>query len=385
MNILYLLQRYPGYGGIEAVTTILTEELCKMYGHKIIVFSTSRQHVPSQVLNLNGWQLITTDLKNKELEDYFLDIVVNNSIDIIVYQDSYVPEDYLLENLDRSKVKLIVCEHNTPNCMEVGLLEITKSLPLSNIFNLYRRLRLPFRYKKVHEVAKSHHQKLVNIADKYVLLSDTFKPILKKEYGIEDNKIISIPETILPRGIEIKSKEKTVLFVGRLTDQKGIVYLMEIWRKIEEKFPDWSLKIVGDGDKREYIENYISKYSLTKVKLEGFQTNLSQYYSTASVFFMTSIYEGFGIVLAEAMSFGVIPFAFKSYASVTDIIEDKKNGFLIDPFNTESYVDTFTVFVGSSQYVQDIIRENALVKSEQFSVHGIAKIWNNLFNELQKK
>jgi hypothetical protein len=97
MNILFVLQRYPGFGGIENVTATLSEAFCSKLGHNVVIFSTSRQKNDSQMIKNKCWKYITSDLKGSLLISFFQRIVKENNIDLIIYQDSYVPEEYLIE------------------------------------------------------------------------------------------------------------------------------------------------------------------------------------------------------------------------------------------------------------------------------------------------
>ena len=103
------------------------------------------------------------------------------------------------------------------------------------------------------------------------------------------------------------------------------------------KYEDWSLIIVGGGRQLDEMRQLAANLKLVNVKFEGFQDPKS-YYERASIFCMTSSYEGFGIVLVEAMQYGVVPMAFNSYISVTDIIENGVMVFLIEPFDIDAYV-----------------------------------------------
>ena len=84
---------------------------------------------------------------------------------------------------------------------------------------------------------------------------------------------------------------------------------------LEHKHADWILRIVGDGPERDNIEHMVQKLELKNVRFEGFQYPRS-YYEISSILILTSEYEGFGLVVAEAMSFGVIPVVLGSYSAI---------------------------------------------------------------------
>lgn len=384
LNIMFILQRYPGFGGIEEVTHTLTENFIQNYGHNITIFSTSRQDCPSQNINHPNYKLVTTDLKGNSLKIYFNTLISKKCPDILIYQDSYIPEEFLLENIPEN-IKIIVCEHNTPDCLETGLKFVTKSLSPINPANIIRKFLLPWRMRRLRTTQRLHHQHLFDLADKYILLSDKFRPILKSLYGIEGDKIISIPNPIdIKNGTEWRQKEDIVLFVARLTSQKGLRHLVKIWEQIQDKC-HWRLQIVGDGEERPWLETQIIRRNLKRVELFGFHANVDKFYNRAKVHFMTSVYEGLGLTNLEAASMGVIPFVFNSFASASDLIQNGANGFLIKPFDTEAYAKTFLDFVNLPEQDKIKMSQDAARSIERFSSQKTCRKWQELFKYLTAK
>ena len=100
-------------------------------------------------------------------------------------------------------------------------------------------------------------------------------------------------------------KTKTVLAVGRLHEQKGFDLLLKAWQPIEKKYPEWTLRIVGEGDKRVGLEAQIRESGLQHVCLAGRKDDISEEYTKASLFVLSSRYEGLPLALIEAMWCGV--------------------------------------------------------------------------------
>ena len=127
-------------------------------------------------------------------------------------------------------------------------------------------------------------------------------------------------------------KKKQILYVGRIEwRQKRVGRLIDIWKRIYKKFPDWELVIVGDGPIRQDIGTESLKDGSGLFSPVG--KTLRPFYRDASILCLTSDFEGWGMVLTEAMTFGAVPVAFNSYAAITDIIDDGKNGLLVPPFS----------------------------------------------------
>ena len=110
--------------------------------------------------------------------------------------------------------------------------------------------------------------------------------------------------------IPMKSKKKTVLAVGRLHEQKGFDLLLQAWKPIEEKYPDWTLRIVGEGPKREELEALVKTLKLKRVALLGRTNEVINEYAQASLFVLSSRYEGLPLALIEAMWCGTPSIAF---------------------------------------------------------------------------
>ena len=199
---------------------------------------------------------------------------------------------------------------------------------------------------------------------------------------------------ILPNPITIPSsdfvfdflqKRKEVLYVGRIDEnQKRIHRIIDTWALLEASFPDWKLIIVGDGVEKRNLVGKVIQLKLNNVVFEGFQ-NPSLYYKRASILMLTSEYEGFGLVVVEAMSFGVIPVVYGSYSAVYDIISDGVDGVIL-PYNKKGY-DTEFATEKMKELMLDADKRNnlaqaAIITSKRYSVESIVDSWNKLFAKL---
>jgi glycosyltransferase involved in cell wall biosynthesis len=226
------------------------------------------------------------------------------------------------------------------------------------------------------------YRRQIRESDKTVLLSEKF--INEMEYFsdvYDSSKISAIPN---PVTIDIPKKpfekKKEVLFVGRLSFEKRVDLLLSVWNKVSKNYPEWSLRIVGDGEERKKMESMAKGMNLSNVSFEGFQAP-KRYYETASIFCMTSSFEGFGLVLVEAMAYEVVPMAFNSYANVSDIIDDGISGILITPFSIEEYAKKLSGLMNDAEKRNEMAKR-AKIKSEIFSIENISKKWFELFEKL---
>ncbi len=172
--------------------------------------------------------------------------------------------------------------------------------------------------------------------------------------------------------------QKMVISVGRFTHEKGFLRLIDIWKIIRnnEKYKDWKLTIVGDGVMKKEIEEKININNLQdSIILEPFTKNIESKYLQASIYAMTSYFEGFGMVLAEASSYGLPCIAFDIATGPSDIIADRSSGYLIEDNNLCDFATKLQDLM-SNRDTREImgVRAKQRVK-DRFSKDNVIKLW----------
>ena len=127
---------------------------------------------------------------------------------------------------------------------------------------------------------------------------------------------------------------KTVLAVGRLHEQKGFDLLLEAWQSIEKQYPEYTLRIVGEGPKRAELEAQIENLHLQHVSLAGRAADMAKEYAVASLFVLSSRYEGLPLALIEAMWSGTPCVAFDCPQGPAELLADGR-GWLVENGNVE--------------------------------------------------
>ena len=179
-------------------------------------------------------------------------------------------------------------------------------------------------------------------------------------------------------------RKKRVITIGRLFKEKGFDRLLDIWKKINEKHPDWQLDIYGDGIMKEYLEHKIKSDKIINATLRGITNNISKELSNSSICVATSYFEGFSLVLLEAIKHGIPCIAFDCPYGPRTIIEDGKNGFLIENGNISLYVEKLCTLIECEQLRQQFSKAS-IERSKFFDTANIMSQWKKLFEDLVKE
>jgi len=309
---------------------------------------------------------------------------VEEKFDLAIHHAAQTFDDFQLEKFP---CPLITIWHNDPanSLGAIGSLIAQKLhlnfFPIKNILSSRVGEKLcdaTFHvYKQLGYFARILH------SDRFVVLSDSFIPLVWAS-KIFPKKVIAIPNpaAFSSQTLDFSKKKRELLFVGRMENAaKRVDLLLKIWAKLESKFPDWSLRLVGDGNDLPANKKLAENLGLRRVFFEGFQ-NPEKYYREASIFCMTSAYEGFPMVLVESAAFGCVPVAFDSFAAVRDIISDGENGVLVPAFDLDAYAEKLAQLM-SDDALRERLAQTALSKiPEKFSPQKIVQKWENLFAEI---
>lgn len=199
-------------------------------------------------------------------------------------------------------------------------------------------------------------------------------------YGFDENKIGIIPlpyQKVVFKPIErnkigMKENNLYLISVGRLVRRKGYDFLLDVLAEL----PDVKLIIVGDGPERGNLEEKINALSIMdRVMLTG---NISeelkfQYLSNSDIYVLSSVHEGFGIVLQEAMQVG-LPIISTDYGGQIDLISDGENGILVK-YGDKSAMAVAIGNLLSDRELRNVMRSNNLEKINQYNAENIAAMY----------
>ena len=195
-----------------------------------------------------------------------------------------------------------------------------------------------------------------------------------------------IPNPITAPSSEVSPlSDKVILAVGRLDNQKNFPGLIDIWALIAKDYPDWKLRIVGEGYTDTRILQKVKEYSLEgQFELCPFTNNVQEHYLSSSIFTMTSDFEGFGLVLVEAESMGLPLVSYACPCGPRDIIRDGQDGFLVERGDMKTFAARLRQLIEAEE-LRRRMGQAAKVNSQRFSLDNVMKQWEALFAELTAK
>lgn len=174
-------------------------------------------------------------------------------------------------------------------------------------------------------------------------------------------------------------RKSTILSVGRLSFEKGFDRLIDVWNTIKSHgYQDWELHIVGSGELKQNLEHQIHTLNLgNSVKLLSATNKIEAHYQHASIYCMTSRFEGFGMVLIEAQSFGLPVVSYNCEAGPSEIISSE-NGILVQDGDKQA-LENALIFLIDHKEIRLKMGEKAFENSSNYNIDEIIKKWIKLF------
>lgn len=206
---------------------------------------------------------------------------------------------------------------------------------------------------------------------------------LSEWQGLSNLQVISNPLSFYPEKIS-SLNSKRIIAVGKISHQKGYERLVEAWKLMNHEASDWSIHIYGaetDGGKVRYL---IQEYNLeTQIYLHAPTKNIEREYMNASIYAFPSRYEGFGMVLTEAMACGVPCVSFDCPCGPRDIIQHEKDGILVQNDNILQFATALLELIQNQEY-RFRLAQNARRNVRRYNVENIAGEWHSLFQKLKR-
>ena len=176
--------------------------------------------------------------------------------------------------------------------------------------------------------------------------------------------------------------EKRVIVVARYSHEKGIDLLLQAWAEIEKQCTDWRLDVFGEGDTAPF-EQLIDELTIdrNRCKLSGRINEIEQEYMKSSIAVCSSRFEGFGLVIVEAMACGLPVVSFDCLWGPHEIITNGENGLLVENGNIIKMADAINILIRNKKY-REQIGKKSVVSVQQYNRSQIVQKWNDLFKKI---
>lgn len=364
-KLLYITNQICGPGGLERVLSIKASYLAEKLGYEVYILT----------LNQGSQSLFYEFSPNIK----FFDIKVEGN-----------PINYILKY--RSGIRRVIkkLEPDIISVCDDGLKGLFVPITIGRFCPMiYERhvskLILSGAYRSFWEkYVNLFKNKLMDIGgqlyDSFICLTEDNA----KEWGNNNIHIIPNPLSFYPEKFS-NLENKEVIAVGRLFFQKGYPFMIEAWRKVITNFPDWKLNIYGGGPDEAVICELIRKYGLQEsIHIHKPVDNIVEKYLESSVYVMSSRFEGFGMVLIEAMACGVPCVSFNCPCGPSSIIDHGEDGFLVPTGNIDDLSSRLMELM-SSRELRIKMGAKARQNVIRFSPKIVVQQWDELFEKLVNK
>lgn len=357
MKILFIAPKINNADGIARVIAIKANYLIDNYGYEIAILTQNNGNTP--LFHHFNEKIDFLDMKLKGNLFSFIGSYrsqLNSRIksinpDRIIICDNGL-KAFLIPFLVKSKIPLILEIHSS--------IFIEEQYNKQNFFQQIKS-KLIYFYKQFG----------ASKFDKFIV--ETQESII--EWKVKNGKVIPNP-IWFSTDKTADLNQKNVIAVGRHVYEKGFDRLLEIWKKALIKHPDWNLTIYGKNNPDFDLITLAKKLEIEKnITFCDPVKNINEKYLEASIYLMTSRFEGFGMVLIEAMASGLPCIAYDCPCGPRTIIENKTNGLLIENGNENQFVQALENLIEDENQRFEM-GKNAKSSINKYQIDAIMNSWN---------
>lgn len=381
MRIAYIMDSFANTGGLERIFTDKMNYLAEKQGYEVYFITAlqgtnpMRYKLSSKITHIDLGVRWYDVYRYKQPLRYFktfgvmhtMRSALQNSVDKIDLDILICPTKFYPEMVCKIKgPKIIIESHGAKSCLFALKEECRNSL-----------------YRTIKNIGTRRN---LNYVEKHC---DYLVALTKGDYDewhIKESRKRIIPNFInQEHSFQSDCTAKRVIAAGRLASEKRFGLLVDAWAKVARSHSDWHLDIYGMGELEESLNWQIESLGLAQsAAVHSYSEQIHKEYAKSSIFALSSQYEGFGLVLAEAMSCGVPCVSFDCPYGPSDIIKDKEDGLLVENGNVEALADAICWMIE-----HDDERKEMGCKAKEdvrrFAPNVIMPQWDRLFHELVNK
>lgn len=378
MKKVYIIALHLAFGGIEKAIISMANIFCEKYDVEIISVYNMPDSPAFELDDRVKVRYLLDDIPNRD--EWKAALARKNPVDIARESLRSVR---ILRGKKRELIKAI-------KEIEEGTIITTRhednvllSLYGSDKVQKIAQLHHDHRFEKLYLDGFKHKYSRI---DTLCMLTPGLRDevIQMMEGENEHTNVIYMPNFLehYPQGIKA-CREKTVLAVGRLNPVKRFDLLVSLFSEVHREYPEWKLRIVGDGEDRAKLETLISELDAAAyVTLTGRKDSagVEQEMLDASIFAMTSSSEGFPFVLLEAQSCGLPVVAFDVRIGPGFVVSENVNGFLAPEGDKNCFVAKLKELMASPE-LRTSMGEKAAEHAAEFSAQEVSRLWFSLIGD----
>src|SRR5574344_1155266 len=317
MKICFFCNSIFSFGGVQRVMAVIAKEMAKSNNVCILslddlslakndLYELSKNHIKVEFFQFEPTSKLT-ELTHKPYSWLYKKYQLNGGLASCLYARSSFPKAQrakLIDTLNEIDADIIIGVHAF---LSIKLATVRRQLRAKKVIGWMHNSYTAFFEKEPAylEGLKWHFKYQMQNLDNVVVLTKTDAALFKEELGLETSVIYN-PLTLVP-GNRCDVTAKKFLAVGRMSPQhKGFDMLINAFALFAKDNKEWTLDIVGDGPEHEMLQDLIIGHHLEdRITIHPFTQDIQSYYSAASVFVLSSRWEGFPLVIMEALAHGL--------------------------------------------------------------------------------
>lgn len=357
MKLIYITNGINGAGGLERVLSVKASYFADQYGYDVTILVLNNAHQNPFYEFSSKIKFISIDVKG--LSGYFKaykkeiqKVISSIKPDVISVCDDGL-KGFFLPSIIKTNAKWIYERH------------VSKLTESRDTHGFLKKTFTKVKWGLMEIFAKKFNR--------FIVLTEGNK---KEWPSLKNMEVISNPLSFYPEESSALDK-KTVICVGKISYQKGQDLLLKAWEQVHRKYPDWQLHLYGKENLTVLDTNHLTN----NVHYFHPAKDIEQKYLQSSVYVMSSRFEGFGMVLIEAMACGLPCVSFDCDYGPSDIIEDNVDGFIVNKEDIRTMAEKIMILIEDSDLRKRFGR-NAKSNVERYKPEAIAKQWDTLFKNL---
>ena len=361
MKILYITNGIKGAGGLERVLSVKASYLAEQLGHEVHILTLNHLAAPlfysfSSKIQLHDIEVAGNPLRYvSQYRKGIIQTMQSIQPDVISVCDDGLKAFFL--PLLLPKIPLVYERH------------VSKQIAFGANPSLLKKISVSLQFQ------------LMNILGRYfdqfvVLTQDNLN-----EWNLPNTVVIPNPLSFYLEA-QAELTNKTVIAVGKHTHQKGFDRLLQSWAIILQTKPDWILEIYGKFDEQHSLQKLAKQLNIeNSVRFFEPDPDIATRFLNASVFAFSSRFEGFGMVLIEAMACGVPCVSFDCPCGPSDIIRSGEDGFLVPNNDTVAFTQHLSQLIENHE-LRLKMGAQAKINVQRYLPEVVVKQWDELFKSL---